>query len=82
MKMLKTFLVTVALCFASAGMAAEVYRLSKDDAAALVQKQTRGRVLSVDRAVEGRPSYRVKVVLPSGEVRVVHVDGQSGAVGH
>lgn len=56
-------------------------QVSRDDAAALAQRDSRGRVLSVERAdAGGRPAWRVKVLTPSGEVRVVLVDVATGRV--
>ena len=53
--------------------------LSRDDAAAVAQRMSGGRVLSVDRAdAGGRPVWRVKVVTARGEVRVVLIDGATG----
>jgi uncharacterized membrane protein YkoI len=53
--------------------------LSRDDAAAVAQRVSGGRVLSVDRADAGRrPLWRVKVVTPRGEVRVIMVDAATG----
>jgi hypothetical protein len=53
--------------------------MSRDDAAAAAQRATGGRVLSVDRADSGgRPAWRVKVVTPRGEVRVVMFDAGGG----
>lgn len=53
--------------------------ISRDDAAALVQRETGGRVLAVERADNGgRAVWRVKVVTPRGDVRVVLVDAESG----
>lgn len=53
--------------------------LSRDDAAAVAQRMSGGRVLSVDRAdAGGRPVWRVKVVTARGEVRVVMIDGATG----
>ena len=53
--------------------------LSRDDAAAVAQRATSGRVLSVDRAdAGGRPAWRVKVVTQRGEVRVILIDAASG----
>ncbi len=50
-------------------------QLSRDDAAAVAQRQTGGRVLSVDMAdAGGRAVWRVKVVTPRGDVREVMVD--------
>ena len=56
--------------------------LSRDDAAAVAQRVSGGRVLSVDRADAGRrPMWRVKVVTPRGEVRVIMVDATTGQAG-
>lgn len=49
--------------------------LSRDDAAAVAQRMSGGRVLSVERA---GPAWRVKVVTARGEVRVIMVDANSG----
>jgi uncharacterized membrane protein YkoI len=50
-------------------------QVSRDQAAAMAQQQTGGRVLSVDLADNGgRAMWRVKVVTPRGDVRVVMVD--------
>jgi CheY-like chemotaxis protein len=52
--------------------------VSRDDAAAIAQRTSNGRVLAVERAdAGGRPVWRVKVVTPRGDVRVILVD-----VGH
>jgi uncharacterized membrane protein YkoI len=53
--------------------------VSRDDAAALAQRASGGRVLSVETAQSaGRAVWRVKVVTAQGEVRVVLVDVASG----
>jgi uncharacterized membrane protein YkoI len=53
--------------------------VSRDDAAAIAQRVSQGRVLAVERAESGnRPVWRVKVVTPSGDVRVVLVDMATG----
>jgi uncharacterized membrane protein YkoI len=53
--------------------------VSRDDAAAVVQKSSGGRVLAVDRTErEGRPAWRVKVLTPQGEVKVVLIDVATG----
>jgi uncharacterized membrane protein YkoI len=53
--------------------------VSRDDAAAIAQRATQGRVLAVERADAGnRPVWRVKVVTPAGDVRVVLVDVATG----
>ena len=49
--------------------------VSRDDAAATAQKASGGRVLAVDKADrEGRAVWRVKVLTPQGEVKVILVD--------
>lgn len=53
--------------------------VSRDDAAAVAQRATGGRVLAVERADAGsRPVWRVKVVTPDGMLRVVLVDAATG----
>jgi uncharacterized membrane protein YkoI len=52
---------------------------SRDDAAAAALRVASGRVLAVDRAQTGdRPVWRVKVVTPAGEVRVIVIDLVTG----
>ena len=52
---------------------------SRDDAAATAQRTSGGRVLAVDKTDKGgRAVWRVKVVNPQGEVRVILVDVASG----
>ena len=53
--------------------------VSRDDAALVAQRETGGRVLAVERAeAGGRPVWRVKVVTPRGDVRIVLVDVATG----
>lgn len=54
--------------------------VSRDDAAATAQRASGGgRVLAVERAqVEQRPVWRVKVLTPRGDVRVILVDVATG----
>lgn len=53
--------------------------VSREDAAAVAQRVSGGRVLAVERAEAGnRPVWRVKVVTPSGDVRVILIDVASG----
>ena len=53
--------------------------VNRDQAAATAQRQTGGRVLSVDRTESARrPVWRVKVVTPQGEVRVMLIDVATG----
>jgi uncharacterized membrane protein YkoI len=53
--------------------------VSRDDAAAMAQQASGGRVLAVERAeTGGRAVWRVKVVTPRGDVRVVLIDVATG----
>ncbi|GAB3647653.1 PepSY domain-containing protein [Ramlibacter alkalitolerans] len=53
--------------------------VSRDDAAAIAQRVSQGRVLAVERADAGnRPVWRVKIVTAAGEVRVVLIDVATG----
>ena len=53
--------------------------LSRDDAAAVAQRASGGRVLSIDKMQSsGRPAWRVKVVTAQGEVRVIVIDAATG----
>jgi len=55
--------------------------LSREDAATVAQRASGARVLSVDKAESsGQPVWRVKVVTPAGEVRVIQVDVATGQV--
>ena len=55
--------------------------LSLDEAVTRVRRDTGGRVLSAEaRENRGRTSYRIKVLLRDGSVRVVNVDAQSGEI--
>jgi len=66
-----------------AGVATPAWaEVSREQAAAVAQRQTGGRVLSVERAESGlRPVWRVKVVTQRGEVRVLFIDAVSGQGG-
>lgn len=53
--------------------------VSRDEAAAAAQRVSDGRVLSVERSeADRRPVWRVKILTPRGEVRVVLIDAASG----
>ncbi len=67
---------TLALALAAGSALADV---SRDQAAAAAQRQTGGRVLSVDKSESSsRAVWRVKVVTPQGEVRVLLIDVATG----
>jgi uncharacterized membrane protein YkoI len=73
--LLRKLTCTLLLALALPGWAA----VSRDDAAAVVQRETGGRVLAVERAeAGGREVWRVKVVTRSGDVRVILVDVATG----
>jgi len=72
-------LLRFALALSVALVAPSVWALDRDQAAAQVQKSTGGRVLAVERGErDGRPVFRVRVLTPSGEVRVVVVESGGG----
>ena len=53
--------------------------VSRDDAAAMAQRSSGGRVLAVDKVEgSGQSVWRVKVLTPAGEVRVIQVDVATG----
>ena len=71
-----TSIITVLMLALSVPAWADV---SRDDAAAMVQKATGGRVLAVESAEQGgRPVWRVKVLTSQGVVIVVLIDAASG----
>lgn len=73
---------TVALALVAGAQPAWA-QVSRDQAAAAAAQQTGGRVLSVERAESGQGAvWRVKVVTPRGEVRVVHIDAGAGGGGN
>jgi hypothetical protein len=54
---------------------------SRDDAATAAHRATNGRVLSIEKAEPvRRAAWRVKVVTPQGEVRVILIDAVSGHI--
>lgn len=55
--------------------------ISRDDAVAVAQRLSNGRVLSVEKSESARrPVWRVKVVTAQGEVKVILIDAVSGQV--
>jgi len=52
--------------------------VSLNEAVQQVQRETGGRVLSADTVSQGgRSLHRIKVLTPSGQVRIVTIDAQS-----
>ncbi len=75
MKLLTTLITALMLALSLPAWA----DVSRDDAAAMAQQATGGRVLSVDQSQrEGRLVWRVKLLTPRGEVIVVLIDAASG----
>ncbi len=67
----------LALCLIAASPAwADIGR---DDAAAIAQKTTGGRVLAIEKIKkDGRDVWRVKIVTTQGEVQVIYLDVETG----
>jgi uncharacterized membrane protein YkoI len=58
---------------------AQKNELSLDQAAARVRKETGGRVLSArTQNRNGHTVHRIKVLMPSGHVKIVRVDAATG----
>ncbi len=69
------------LCACWLAAAPPAYAVDRDQAAAVAQQATGGRVLAVEAARRnGDAVFVVRVLTPSGEVRVVVVDARSGAL--
>lgn len=63
-----------ALALALAALSVEARELSAQEAVAKVQQETNGKVLSVQTLTTGKHKfYRIKVLTPDGQVRVVQV---------
>ena len=73
----------LAACTVALALAAPAWAdVSRDQAAAMAQSQTGGRVLSVEKSESGRRTvWRVKVITQKGEVRVVFIDAAGGRGG-
>jgi len=55
--------------------------ISQDEAVAMVREQTGGKVLRVERQVEGESIvYRIRVLKPDGRLREYRVDATTGRV--
>ena len=63
----------LAACAMTLALAAPAWaQMGRDQAAAAAERQTGGRVLAVERIESGSgPVWRVKVITPRGEVRIV-----------
>lgn len=75
MKTLMTLISALLLAIAMPAWA----QVSRDDAATTAQQASGGRVLAVEKTErDGRPVWRVKVLTPQGEVKVILIDVASG----
>lgn len=74
MHLSRQLLCALALAIATTAWA----QVSRDQAAAAAQRASGGRVLQVEQAGGERPAWRVKVLTPSGEVRVILIDQATG----
>lgn len=69
-------LLIIPICAALLALSAPAWAdLSRDEAAAVAQRLSGGRVLAVEKT---QNVWRVKVVTPQGEVRVILIDAASG----
>ena len=71
-----TLLVFLTVAFTSpAGYAQRSNGSGLEQAIRSIEQQTGGRVLSADkRRVDGQTRYRLKVLTPSGRVRIIYID--------
>lgn len=73
------FCVTLSTVLLMALAAPAWAEVSRDDATSLARQATGGRVLAVEKIErEGRPVWRLKVLTPQGEVRLMLIDAASG----
>ena len=71
-------LLLVAGALLTAGAPNITFAASLNEAVQQVQRETGGRVLSADTVNQGgRTVHRIKVLTPSGQVRIVTIDAQS-----
>jgi len=71
-------LLLIAASLTMAGAPNVTFAASLNEAVQQVQRETGGRVLSADTVNQGgRTVHRIKVLTPSGQVRIVTIDAQS-----
>jgi hypothetical protein len=76
---LKPLVILISVLIMTLGLPAWAVDLDRDAAASVAQRASGGRVLAVESVRhDGRAVWRVKVVTPQGEVRVVLVDAATG----
>ncbi|OIQ74349.1 peptidase propeptide and YPEB domain protein [mine drainage metagenome] len=75
---MKPFLALLCAVLLAAPMPA-LADISRDEAAGIAQKTSAARVLAVEKTQhDGRAVWRVKVLTPAGEIRIVLIDASSG----
>lgn len=78
------FLLVFAGAFATQLEAADDFAadgISQDEAVMLVRQHTKGKVIRVERDVDGvTVYYRVRVLTPDGRLRDYHVDAVTGTI--
>ncbi len=78
MKLLLSRLLLIGMIALAAPLA---FAIDRDEAAAAAAQATGGRVLAVEASSRnGDPVFLVRVLTPSGEVRIVVVDARTGAL--
>ena len=71
-------LLLVAGALLTAGAPNVTFAASLNEAVQQVQRETGGRVLSADTGDQGgRTVHRIKVLTPSGQMRIVTIDAQA-----
>jgi len=71
-------LLLIAASLTMAGAPSVTFAANLNEAVQQVQRETGGRVLSADTVNQGgRMVHRIKVLTPSGQVRIVTIDAQS-----
>ena len=77
------YIVLVLACLASVATSTSIFAQpnGKDNginqAIRSVEQQTGGRVLAAEkRRIKGQVKYRLKVLSPSGRVRIIHIDAE------
>jgi hypothetical protein len=77
MKNLMNYLYIICLLMVSCNIYAAPVNISQQQAVSIAQQVNVGRVLGVKR--KGN-TYRVKILLSNGEVKITHVDVNSGKI--
>jgi uncharacterized membrane protein YkoI len=76
------FIVSIVVLFLGLGLLppAAWAAVGRDEAASLAQRKAPGRVLAVERSLymDNSVVWRIQVLTPAGEVRLVVIDAESG----